>query len=214
MRQAKRDLTSTGTIHTSLGPRHGCPNGSCTTHSHSPSPTLTSQSLAVAISCATGQDRRGFEHCAERVHPREGCYGGSAGQGRGYRQLCQQRSGHSRGERRFHASGGWRGESPASIEPPHARGQGAYINVAGCLAIKMATGFHDSPSLGLPSGTEMMIVLSSRPRWPHGRQARRLQHGVHLPHHDFVTMPPVSHARQDIAQGSADRLDDCFCPCD
>jgi ectoine utilization protein EutC len=57
-----------------------------------------------------------------------------------------------------------------SLDMPEAKGEvhvkGAYINGAGSLAIKIATGFYDNPSLGLPSGTGMMIVLSSRTGFP------------------------------------------------
>jgi ectoine utilization protein EutC len=57
-----------------------------------------------------------------------------------------------------------------SLDLPQVKGEvhvkGAYINGAGSLAIKIATGFYNNPSLGLPSGTGMMMVFDSRTGFP------------------------------------------------
>jgi ectoine utilization protein EutC len=53
-----------------------------------------------------------------------------------------------------------------SLDRPEVKGEvhvkGAYINGAGSLAIKVATGFYDNPSLGLPSGAGLMMVFDSQ----------------------------------------------------
>lgn len=57
-----------------------------------------------------------------------------------------------------------------SLDMPEVKGEvhvkGAHIHGAGSLAIKVATGFYDNPSLGLPSGTGMMMVFSSQTGFP------------------------------------------------
>jgi ectoine utilization protein EutC len=57
-----------------------------------------------------------------------------------------------------------------SLDLPEVKGEvhvkGAYIHGAGSLAIKIATGFYDNPSLGLPSGTGMMMVFDSHTGFP------------------------------------------------
>jgi ectoine utilization protein EutC len=57
-----------------------------------------------------------------------------------------------------------------SLDLPEVKGEvhvkGAYIHSAGSLAIKIATGFYDNPSLGLPSGTGMVMVFDSRTGFP------------------------------------------------
>ncbi len=53
-----------------------------------------------------------------------------------------------------------------SLDLPEIKGEvhvkGAYIAGSGSLAIKVATGFYDNPSLGLPSGSGLMMVFSAR----------------------------------------------------
>jgi ectoine utilization protein EutC len=53
-----------------------------------------------------------------------------------------------------------------SLDLPEIKGEvhvkGAYISGAASLAIKVATGFYDNPSLGLPSGSGLMMVFSAR----------------------------------------------------
>ena len=53
-----------------------------------------------------------------------------------------------------------------SLDMPEVKGEvhvkGAYIHGAGSLTIKVGTGFYDNPSLGLPSGSGMMMVFSSQ----------------------------------------------------
>jgi ectoine utilization protein EutC len=44
--------------------------------------------------------------------------------------------------------------------------KGAHIGGAPSLAIKVATGFYENPSIGLPSGSGMMLVLSARTGFP------------------------------------------------
>jgi len=57
-----------------------------------------------------------------------------------------------------------------SLDMPEVKGEvhvkGAYIHGAGSLAIKVATGFYDNPSLGLPSGSGLMMVFSARTGFP------------------------------------------------
>ena len=44
--------------------------------------------------------------------------------------------------------------------------KGAHIGGAPSLAIKVATGFYENPSIGLPSGSGLMLVLSARTGFP------------------------------------------------
>jgi len=57
-----------------------------------------------------------------------------------------------------------------SLDLPEVRGEvhikGGHISGAEGLVIKIATGFYDNPSLGLPSGTGMMIVFSAQTGFP------------------------------------------------
>jgi ectoine utilization protein EutC len=57
-----------------------------------------------------------------------------------------------------------------SLDLPEIKGEvhvkGAYIAGATGLAIKVATGFYDNPSLGLPSGSGLMMVFSARTGFP------------------------------------------------
>ena len=57
-----------------------------------------------------------------------------------------------------------------SLDMPEVRGEvhikGGHISGAESLVIKIATGFYDNPSLGLPSGTGMMMVFSAQTGFP------------------------------------------------
>jgi ectoine utilization protein EutC len=57
-----------------------------------------------------------------------------------------------------------------SLDLPEIKGEvhvkGAYINGSGSLALKVATGFYNNPSLGLPSGSGLMMVFSARTGFP------------------------------------------------
>ena len=57
-----------------------------------------------------------------------------------------------------------------SLDLPEVKGEvhvkGGYISGSDGLVIKIATGFYDNPSLGLPSGTGMMMVFSAQTGFP------------------------------------------------
>lgn len=57
-----------------------------------------------------------------------------------------------------------------SLELPEVKGEmhikGAHVAGDESFVIKLATGFYDNPSLGLPSGTGMMLVFSARTGFP------------------------------------------------
>jgi len=57
-----------------------------------------------------------------------------------------------------------------SLDLPEVKGEvhikGGHISGAESLVIKIATGFYDNPSLGLPSGTGMMMVFSAQTGFP------------------------------------------------